>query len=128
MAHDQQVREVARGRVFVGFSEGRIEFAPTYRWETGSDEFSWKRGQTPSYTDRVLARSLPGVADRLSQTAYAAATGLRGSDHRPVAAAYTLSLRRYYSAPAPPLGYTPYPVPTFFSAVVSSRQQLQLPL
>ena len=108
---------MGRGRAFVGFSEARVEFAPTYRWERNADEFSWKRGQTPSYTDRVMHRSLPGVADKIVQTAYDSPTTMFGSDHRPVSAGYTVGLRRYYTAPAPPLIHTPYPVPTFFTAV-----------
>ena len=31
MAHDQMVKEMGKGRVFVGFYEGRVDFAPTYR-------------------------------------------------------------------------------------------------
>jgi hypothetical protein len=117
MAHDQMVKEMGKGRVFVGFYEGRVDFAPTYRWLRDKEEFSWKRGQTPSFTDRVLHRSLPGVAAHVSLSDYYAGTSLFGSDHRPVGASYTLAVRRYYAAPAPPLYYCPYPVP------VSSRRQ-----
>ena len=68
----------------------------------------------------MLHRSLPGVASHVSLNEYYAATNLFGSDHRPVAASYTVAIRRYYSAPAAPLYYCPYPVPSFF-AQVSSR-------
>lgn len=67
-------------RVLSGFTEGRIDFAPSYRWERDVEEFSWKRGQAPSYTDRVFHRSLPGVASLLRQTAYKSATFMFGSD------------------------------------------------
>lgn len=117
MAHDQMVKEMGKGRAFVGFYEGRVEFAPTYRWLRDKPEFSWKRGQTPSFTDRVLHRSLPGVAGHVSLHEYASGTSLFGSDHRPVAASYSVGVRRYYSSPAPPLAYCPYPVPTFFAQV-----------
>jgi hypothetical protein len=116
MAHDQLIREQAKKRVFVGFNEAKIDFAPTYRWEREKEEFSWKRGQAPSYTDRVLQRSLPGVADKVNQTAYEGAIFMYGSDHRAVSASYTLGLRRYYAAPTAPSTFVPYPVPSFFSA------------
>ena len=121
MAHDQMVREMARQKVFVGFSEPLIEFAPTYRWEREREEFSWKRGQAPSYTDRILSRSLPGVAAKLESQHYDSATFMWGSDHRAVGAGYTLALRRYYAAPSPPTSYVPYWLPTFFSALDAPR-------
>jgi hypothetical protein len=115
LAHDQLVRETAMRKVFVGFNEARIDFPPTYRWERDTEEFSWKRGQAPSYADRCLARSLPGVADKLQQLSYDSPTFMWGSDHRAVGASYKLGLRRYYSAPTSPMVYVPYPLPTFFT-------------
>ena len=115
LAHDQLVRESSLKKVFVGFNEARIDFAPTYRWERDTEEFSWKRGQAPSYADRCLSRSLPGVADKLQQVSYDSPTFMWGSDHRPVSASYKLGLRRYYSAPTSPMVYVPYPLPTYFT-------------
>ena len=117
MAHDQMVKEMGKGRVFVGFYEGRVDFPPTYRWLREKSEFSWKRGQTPSYTDRVLHRSLPGCASSVTLHDYTSGSSLFISDHRPVSASYSLGVRRYYCAPSPPLGYCPYPVPSFFAQV-----------
>jgi len=121
VAHDQLLREQSRGRVFVGFHEHRIDFPPTYRWQRKVEEFSWKRGQSPSYTDRVLYRSQPGIVDRVACDTYYSPTFLYGSDHRPVAATFTVTLRRYYTAPAMPLRYVGYPVPTFFPLVDAPR-------
>jgi hypothetical protein len=117
MAHDQMVKEMGKGRAFVGFYEGRVDFPPTYRWLRERSEFSWKRGQTPSYTDRVLHRSLPGCASAVTLHDYTSGSNLFVSDHRPVSASYSLGVRRYYCAPSPPLGYCPYPVPSFFAQV-----------
>ena len=54
---DQLRREMRAGRVFHGFKEGPITFAPTYRMEQGAGMegvYGNKRWQSPSYTDRVL--------------------------------------------------------------------------
>ena len=48
--------------------------------------------RTPSYTDRVLTHSLPGHGQALRWEAYDMADGLELSDHRPVAATYTLQV------------------------------------
>lgn len=119
MAHDQLIREQGKRRVFVGFNEGKVDFAPTYRWERNREEFSWKRGQAPSYTDRVLHRSLPGIQDKIVQTNYESPTFMYGSDHRAVSASYNVGIRRYYCAATPPTSFVPYPVPTFFTAMDS---------
>jgi hypothetical protein len=124
MAHDQLVREHHRGKIFHGFHEGRVDFPPSYRWERDAEEFSWKRGQAPSYTDRILWRSLPGLLDRIVCEEYKSATFMFGSDHRPVFASFLMRLQRYYSAPSLPASFVPYPVPTFFS----SYDMLALPV
>lgn len=118
-AADQLVAQMAAGKVLSGFSEGPLEFLPTYRWERNSDFISYKRGQAPSYTDRILHQSLPGVADKLSLMEYTSAPQYYGSDHRPVRALYELSLRRQYLPPPPLLTHTLIPFPTFFSRVDS---------
>lgn len=55
LPHDQMVKEMGKGRVFVGFYEGRVDFPPTYRWLTDRDEFSWKRGQVREGDDGASA-------------------------------------------------------------------------
>ncbi len=116
---DQLLKQIASGNVLSGFSEGPLEFLPTYRWERSSDFISYKRGQAPSYTDRILHQSLPGVADKLSLVEYTSAPQYYGSDHRPVRALYELSLRTQYLPPPPLLTHTLIPFPTFFSRVDS---------
>ena len=111
---DQLLAEMEAGRVMAGFSEGPLDFPPTYRWERDSDFISYKRGQAPSYTDRVLHRSLPGLADRLSLLEYTSAHDYFGSDHRPVRALYELHVRTLHSAMPPLATHTLIPFPTFF--------------
>jgi hypothetical protein len=58
---DQLKREMKRGRAFAEFQEGSLRTCPSYRWSRHGHAFSDKRGQSPSYTDRILWRSMPGL-------------------------------------------------------------------
>ncbi|XP_057972328.1 type I inositol polyphosphate 5-phosphatase 8 isoform X2 [Malania oleifera] len=81
---DQLRIEQRAGRVFEGWEEGRIHFAPTYKYLTNSDHYvvqspgSREKRRTPAWCDRILWRG-----EGLKQIWY-----LRGesrfSDHRPV--------------------------------------------
>lgn len=43
------------GLVFRGFQEGPLTFAPTYKYDPGTEMFdSSAKQRTPSYTDRIL--------------------------------------------------------------------------
>jgi hypothetical protein len=44
-AGDQLNKEIEGGRLFAGFREGPLKFAPTYRMEKGRDEYSNKKSQ-----------------------------------------------------------------------------------
>src|SRR5690242_4865303 len=58
---DQLSKEMSAQNVFPGFREGALKFCPTYRWERRENVFSNKKFQSPSWTDRVLWHSLPGL-------------------------------------------------------------------
>lgn len=94
--YDQMQSQMAKQLVFAGFQEGAIRFAPTYRWERKENVFSNKKFQAPSWTDRVLWHSLPGLAD-LTLDTYSSAPNLFGSDHRPVFATFSLTARPCYT-------------------------------
>lgn len=88
-AHDQLSHERAMHNVFVGFREGQLDFAPTYRMEFGQQGlYNNKRNQNPSWTDRVLWRSMPGNAAHVELTQYYCAERMVYSDHRPVCAVF----------------------------------------
>jgi hypothetical protein len=57
--------------------------------------------RTPSYTDRILTHSLPGREGGLAWVHYDAVDCITLSDHRPVAAALTLTLDRSVVARGP---------------------------
>jgi len=87
--------------VMCDFEEGAIDFAPTYRMIKGKDAYSNKKYQNPSYTDRVLWRSLPGSSPQLYQTLYTSAPKLDMSDHRPVLASFAMNVREPFIARGP---------------------------
>lgn len=82
-ANDQLNLQMVHGKTFPHYSEGRIRFAPTYKFDVGTNEYDSSPAQRiPAWTDRVLAKGRC-----LRQTSYDTAD-LRFSDHRPVYATY----------------------------------------
>lgn len=92
---DQLIAEMQNLHVFLGFKEGPLEFAPTYRWDRNTNEISNKREQTPSWTDRVLWKSLN--KSELVFKSYSSVPDAVGSDHRPVFATFELHPRAPYT-------------------------------
>ncbi|PPD95744.1 hypothetical protein GOBAR_DD07223 [Gossypium barbadense] len=90
---DQLNMEREAGRVFDGFKEGRILFAPTYKYSQNSDSYAGENGKskkkrrTPAWCDRILWRG-SGI-DQLSY--------IRGetrfSDHRPVSSLFSVEVQ-----------------------------------
>ncbi|KAL5195345.1 Type IV inositol polyphosphate 5-phosphatase 3 [Glycine soja] len=82
---DQLTKELEKG-VFDGWSEGKLNFPPTYKYEINSEKYYGedpKVGRrTPSWCDRILSY---GTGMRLLRYGR---TELRFSDHRPVTATY----------------------------------------
>ncbi|WVZ81908.1 hypothetical protein U9M48_029234 [Paspalum notatum var. saurae] len=106
---DQLIIEREAGRVFRGWKEGKICFAPTYKYTHNSDAYagetakSKKKRRTPAWCDRILWHG-----DGIEEMQY-----LRGesrfSDHRPVCAVFAVEVdnddgskisRGYYSVNA----------------------------
>lgn len=87
---DQLIQEMGAGRAFQGFSEGEINFAPTYRYEHGSRNYSAVKLRVPSYCDRILYRSLRGCKVELHE--YQPCDEVMTSDHSPVYARFSASL------------------------------------
>ncbi|CAN8061819.1 unnamed protein product [Agarophyton chilense] len=89
---DQLLQEMDAGRAFYDFSEGKTNFAPTYRYERGSRQYSSAKMRVPSYCDRILFRSLPGCKLDLEQ--YQPVDEIMTSDHSPVYASFRASMSR----------------------------------
>uniref|UniRef100_A0A8B9H4V3 phosphoinositide 5-phosphatase n=1 Tax=Astyanax mexicanus TaxID=7994 RepID=A0A8B9H4V3_ASTMX len=55
IAGDQLVEQKNAGLVFRGFIEGKLDFAPTYKYDLFSDDYDTsEKCRTPAWTDRVL--------------------------------------------------------------------------
>ena len=74
-------------------------FSPTYKFD-GDARYSAKR--LPSYTDRVLWRSMPGVEDLISLRQFSSSPEVCTSDHKPVSATFAI-----HCPPRPAVAYDP---------------------
>ncbi|PNT73089.1 hypothetical protein BRADI_2g53130v3 [Brachypodium distachyon] len=89
---DQLKIEQDAGRVFKGWNEGKIYFAPTYKYSSNSDAYagetatSKKKRRTPAWCDRILWRG-----DGTSQLSYYRGES-RFSDHRPVCGTFIVEV------------------------------------
>ncbi|KAG8590873.1 hypothetical protein GDO81_006950 [Engystomops pustulosus] len=62
---DQLVNQKNGGQVFRGFLEGKVNFAPTYKYDLFSDDYDTsEKCRTPAWTDRVLWRRRKWPFDR----------------------------------------------------------------
>lgn len=75
---------------FGEFSEGLLDFPPTYRYERGTRTYSAAKMRIPSWCDRILWRSLPGTRAKVER--YWSADAIMTSDHSPVVATITADL------------------------------------
>lgn len=81
--NDQLNIQMVAGIAFQYYSESRINFPPTYRFDIGTDDYDTsEKARIPAWTDRILRRG-----NNLRQIDYNVAP-LRFSDHRPVFATF----------------------------------------
>ncbi|KAJ4906948.1 DNAse I-like superfamily protein [Raphanus sativus] len=89
---DQLKIEQRAGRVFQGWEEGKIYFAPTYKYRVNSDNYvvqtekSKEKRRTPAWCDRILWK-----ADGMTQLWYTRGES-RFSDHRPVQSLFSFHI------------------------------------
>jgi hypothetical protein len=77
------------GLTFPYYSEARITFPPTYKYDLNSDQYDTsEKARIPAWCDRVLRKG-----DNIRQIHYDAAP-LRFSDHRPVYATFQVLVQR----------------------------------
>lgn len=59
LRYDQLGQRMTKGLVFSGFKENAIKFAPTYKYDVGSDVYDTsEKMRVPSWTDRILYKVL----------------------------------------------------------------------
>lgn len=77
------------GLTFPYYSEARITFPPTYKYDLNSDQFDTsEKARIPAWCDRVLRKG-----DNIRQIHYDSAP-LRFSDHRPVYATFQVLVQK----------------------------------
>ncbi|KAG8089203.1 hypothetical protein GUJ93_ZPchr0011g26963 [Zizania palustris] len=87
-----QLRTERESGVFRGWNEGKIFFAPTYKYASNSDVYagesamSKKKRRTPAWCDRILWQG-----EGMVQESYIRGES-RFSDHRPVCAVFTVEV------------------------------------
>ncbi|XP_042510848.1 type I inositol polyphosphate 5-phosphatase 8 [Macadamia integrifolia] len=95
LERDQLQIEQKAGRVFQGWEEGKIEFAPTYKYlpnsncyvaQSSSTVSSKEKRRTPAWCDRILWRG-----EGVKQMWYGRGES-RFSDHRPVNSLFSVGL------------------------------------
>lgn len=81
--NDQLNLQMVAGLTFPFYSESRITFSPTYKYDLGNDNYDTsEKARIPAWTDRILRKGT-----NLRQINYSTAP-LRFSDHRPVFATF----------------------------------------
>jgi hypothetical protein len=72
------------------FNESPINFAPTYKYDVGTDNYdSSEKKRSPAWCDRLLYRGL----GRIKQISYRRHDGIRVSDHRPVSGRFKIRVK-----------------------------------
>ncbi|XP_072471179.1 synaptojanin-1 isoform X9 [Notamacropus eugenii] len=68
IAGDQLINQKNSGQIFRGFLEGKITFAPTYKYDLFSDDYDTsEKCRTPAWTDRILWRRRKWPFDRSAE-------------------------------------------------------------
>eukprot|EP00808_Paulinella_micropora_P000617 g66958.t1 len=94
LAGDQLRTQGALQKCFLNFNEADpTAFEPTFKVQRGVSGCVYQRTRAPSYTDRVLYRSQPGLQDEICQTSYKSVPWNHTSDHKPVYALFSVLSR-----------------------------------
>ncbi|XP_073996808.1 inositol-3-phosphate synthase [Rhodnius prolixus] len=90
---DQLTDSIIDGSILRGFEEGPLTFAPTYKYDPGTQNYDTSSKQrTPSYTDRILYKSRRGLGT-VQCLQYRSVNSVCTSDHKPVWAHYKCYIR-----------------------------------
>ncbi|WWC71666.1 uncharacterized protein I206_105624 [Kwoniella pini CBS 10737] len=91
LEHDQLRKEMRSNHAFRlrNFEEATINFAPTYKYNPGTDEYdSSEKRRIPAWCDRILYRKSPHMKS-INYKRYETNV----SDHRPISGGYSITLK-----------------------------------
>lgn len=91
---DQLIIEKKKENAFVGFKEGKIKFAPTYKYESGTNNYDRrdpKKARFPAWCDRIQWCS---TAEDDVELLYYNRAELTCSDHKPVMGIFTVPMKK----------------------------------
>ncbi|KAF9453377.1 DNase I-like protein [Macrolepiota fuliginosa MF-IS2] len=93
--YDQLKKSITSKMAFDGFFEDVITYLPTYRFSPnfGTDKLGYDRKRRPAWTDRILY--VPGPDCNITQHSYTSYSQVTMSDHRPVAANFSVDFDLY---------------------------------
>lgn len=83
---DELREEMTNNQCFIGYSEGDINFQPTYKFEPNTDNYDMRR--LPSYCDRILWKGT-----RIELLDYNSIMEIRQSDHKPVYGVFHVKIK-----------------------------------
>lgn len=89
LCYDQLHQQLGRSDVFKGYKEGVIGFRPTYKYDTGTNEWdSSEKSRIPAWCDRILYKGAG-----IEQVHYISHPDLIISDHKPVSSLFNVQVK-----------------------------------
>eukprot|EP00040_Diaphanoeca_grandis_P008318 m.44890 g.44890 ORF g.44890 m.44890 type:complete len:646 (+) comp19806_c0_seq2:334-2271(+) len=93
--YDELQNQIQQKKAFCEWNTPKPTFAPTFKMLPQTEGNNYQRKRIPSYTDRILYKSLGGFHKDLSLESYDSVPELCTSDHKPVRAGFRINnLRR----------------------------------